>query len=119
MECEQSSRSTVAQEDWYSHWCTWRSEYSMFSGSLALALNGPGERGGDVEIKRVAKFIEPGRAAGFDAGGKITRVMASEARFPQRSHQIAQGLVTEKVQTLVRDFEFGLLLGFAHLPADA
>ena len=85
----------------------------------ALALNGTGERGGDVEIKRIAKFIEPRGAAGFDASGKITRVVASEALFPQSSHQIAQGLVTEKVQTLVRDFEFGLLLGFAHLPADA
>src|SRR5579872_24183 len=34
MECEQSSMSTVAQDDWYSHWCTCRSEYSMFSGRL-------------------------------------------------------------------------------------
>src|SRR5262249_61730086 len=32
MLCEQSSRTTVAQEDWYSHWWTRRSEYSMSSG---------------------------------------------------------------------------------------
>ena len=25
---------TVAHEDWYSHWCTCRSEYSMFSGKV-------------------------------------------------------------------------------------
>src|SRR5215469_16726716 len=35
MECEQSSISTVAHEDWYSHWCTCRSEYSMFKGSVS------------------------------------------------------------------------------------
>src|SRR5215831_14629421 len=32
MLCEQSSMTTVAQDDWYSHWWTRRSEYSMSKG---------------------------------------------------------------------------------------
>src|SRR5215475_8257592 len=32
MLCEQSSITTVAHDDWYSHWCTRRSEYSISKG---------------------------------------------------------------------------------------
>src|ERR1700723_4538751 len=35
MEWEQSSMTTVAQELWYSHWWTWRSEYSSWRGRLS------------------------------------------------------------------------------------
>src|SRR5579863_9568646 len=35
IECEQSSINTVAHDDWYSHWCTCKSEYSMLSGMLS------------------------------------------------------------------------------------
>ncbi len=60
MECEQSSISTVAQEDWYSHWWTCKSEYSMFSGNVqALALDCARKRCRDVEVERVAKLVLP------------------------------------------------------------
>ena len=111
--------STVAHDDWYSHWCTCRSEYSMFSGRLqAFALNGAGKCGGNIEVERVAEFVRPGCAAGLDAGGQVARVMASEAGFAQRPHQIAQRLEAEKVQALVGDFKFGLL-SLAGLSANA
>ena len=91
----------------------------MFSGSFRpFALDGAGERGRDVEVQGVAEFVSPRSAAGLDAGGQVARVMASEAGFAQRSHQIAQRLESEKVQALVGDFKFGLLC-LAGLPANA
>jgi hypothetical protein len=48
-------------------------------------------------------------AAGFDAGGEVARVVASEAGFAERAEQIAQGFEAEEVEALVGDFEFGLL----------
>ncbi len=56
----------------------------------AFALDGAGERGRDVEIERIAEFIESRSAAGFDAGGQIARIVTAEAGLAQRSHQIAQ-----------------------------
>src|SRR5262249_46054607 len=44
--------------------------------------------------------------------------MPSETRLSQRSEQVAQGAVTEKVQTLVCDFELYLPLAFAGLTAN-
>ena len=84
----------------------------------AFALNGVGECGGDVEVQGVAEFVSSRSAAGLDSGRHVASVMAAEAGFAQRSHQIAQGLETEKVQALVGDFKLGLL-GLAGLPANA
>ena len=76
--------STVAHDDWYSHWCTCRSEYSMFSGrAQTFALDGAGERGGDIEVERVAEFVRPGGAAGFDPGRQVPGVVTAEAGFSQ------------------------------------
>ena len=82
----------------------------MFNGRLRpsrwIALD---KRGGDVEIQRVAKFVELRCAAGFDAGGHVAGVMAAETGFPQRAQKIPQGFVTEEVETLVGDLELRLL----------
>ncbi len=84
----------------------------------AFALNRAGERGRDVEIQRIAELIHSRCAAGLDAGGHIARVVTAEARFSQRSHQIAQRLEAKKIQALVGDFKLHLRLRVAHLPAD-
>ena len=83
----------------------------------AFALDGAGERGGDVEVEGIAELVGPGCAAGLDPGGKVAGVMTSKTGFSQRAHQVAQGLEAEKVQTLVGNFELGLL-GFARLAAN-
>src|SRR5271157_2429256 len=85
----------------------------------ALALDGAGERGGDVEIERVAEFVRLGCAAGLDSRSQVAGVVTAEARFAQRSHQIAQRAEPEKVESLVGDFKARLRLRFANLPAGA
>ena len=84
----------------------------------AFALNRARECRGDVEVQRVAEFVLLGGAAGFDAGGHVAGIVASEAGFAERAEQIAEGFESQEVQALVGDFEFGLLR-FADLPADA
>ena len=54
----------------------------------AFALNRAREGCGDVEIQRVAEFISLRCAAGFDSGGEIARIVASEAGFAQRAKQV-------------------------------
>ena len=63
------------------------------------------ERGGGVEVERVAKFVALRRAVGLDAGGPMVRVVAAEARFAERSEQIAQRFEAQEVEALVGDFE--------------
>src|SRR5271157_4937764 len=83
----------------------------------ALALDGAGKRGGDVEIERVAEFVRLGGAAGLDSCSQVAGVVTTEARFAQRSHQIAQRAEAEEVESLVGDFKARLRLSFANLPA--
>src|ERR1700752_233940 len=83
-----------------------------------LALDCVRKRRGDVEIQRVAELIGFGRPAGFDAGREVAGVMAPETGFAQRTEQVAQRFETEKVQTLVGDFE-SRLLRLSSLSADA
>ena len=50
---------TVAQELWYSHWWTWRSEYSRLSGTLgAFAADGGEQSGADIEVQGVAELVK-------------------------------------------------------------
>src|SRR5271157_4195591 len=83
----------------------------------ALALNGARERGGDVEIERVAEFVRLGCAAGLDSCSQVAGVVAAEARFAQRSHQIAQRAEAEEVESLIGDFKARLRLSFSDLTA--
>ncbi len=91
----------------------------MFSGSVSpsrwIALDSVAVMS---RFERVAELVGLRRAAGFDAGGQIARVVPSKARFAQRSQQIAQRLEAQEVETLVGDFELGLLR-LAGLSADA
>ena len=105
----QSSISTVAQELWYSHWCTCRSEYSMLSGTLApFAPDGREQRLADIQIQRVAELVLLRRARGLDAGRQVARVVPPEAGFAERAEQILQRLESEEVERLVGDFELHL-----------
>ena len=85
----------------------------------AFALDGAGERGGDVEVERVAELVGAGSAAGFDAGGEVAGVVASEAGFAKGAEQVAERFEAEEVEALVGDFEFGLLGVFTELAAGA
>ena len=90
----------------------------MLSGSAqAFALDGAGERGGDVEVERVSELVGARGAAGLDAGGEVAGVVASKAGFAERAEQVAQGFEAEEVEAFVSDFEFGLLLVLADLAA--
>ena len=92
----------------------------MLSGRAeAFALDGAGKRGRNVEVECVAELVGLGRPAGFDAGGEVAGVVASEAGFAERAEQVAQRFEAEEVEALVGDFEFGLLLVFADLSAGA
>src|ERR1035437_3584299 len=84
-----------------------------------FALDGRRKRRRDVEIQRVAKFIRLRRAAGFDTGCHVARVMASKTRLAQRPQQIAQRLESQKIEALVGDLELRLLLCAADLSTDA
>src|SRR5208283_2353361 len=83
----------------------------------ALALDGAGERGSDVEIERVAEFVGLGCAAGLDSRGQVAGVMAAEAGLAQRSHQIAQRAEAKKVESFVGNFKSRLRLRLADLTA--
>src|SRR4029077_10052031 len=51
-----------------------------FDGNFAaVAADGVKERFANVEIERVAKFVLAGDAAGFNSGGQIASVVATEA----------------------------------------
>src|SRR5208337_5105410 len=82
-----------------------------------LALDGARERGGNVEIERVAEFVRLGGAAGLDSSSQVAGVVAAEAGLAQRSHQIAQRAKAEEVEPLVGDFKARLRLRFSDLAA--
>src|SRR5437588_8708026 len=84
-----------------------------------LALNRAGEGCRNIEIQCVSKLIDFCRPAGLDPGYQVPRVMSPEAGFAQRPQQIAKGLETEEIQTLVGDLEFCLLLRLPDLPTHA
>src|SRR6185437_14938980 len=81
----------------------------------SFTLDGGRKRFSNVEVQRVAKLVRLGSAAGFDAGSKVARIMASEARTTERAQQVTQGFEAEEVQALVRDLKARLLLCFAGL----
>src|SRR4029077_10891766 len=85
----------------------------------AFALNGAGERGSDVEVERVPELVGLGGDTGFDAGGQVAGVVASEAGLAARAAQSTQWFEAEEVEALVSNFEFVLPLGRAQLSADA
>src|SRR5690349_3830016 len=87
--------------------------------SETFTLNGTGERCRNVEIQRVTEFIMTRGAAGFDAGSHVAGVVTSKTGFAQRAEQVTQGFETEKVEALVSDLEFRLLLGLTDLAAHA
>ena len=85
----------------------------------AFALNRAESVAVMSRFKRVAEFIWLRRAARFDAGCHVARIMTPETRLAERPQQIAQSLESQKVEALVGDFELRLLLRIADLPADA
>src|SRR5690349_15612577 len=86
--------------------------------SEAFTLNGIRQRGGDVEVQRVAEFIGLGRSAGFNAGCQVASIMTSKTRLAKGSQKVAQRLEAKEVQTLVGDLEARLLC-LARLSTDA
>ena len=72
------------------------------------ALDRVEDRGGGVEIHRVAELVWLRRAASFDAGRQIARVVPAGTAVAKRSEQIAQRLVAEEVERLVGDLELDL-----------
>ena len=77
----------------------------------SLAMDGGGQRGGGVEVEHVSELVGARGAVGLDAGGPVARVVASAGRLSQRPEQVAQGLVAEEIEALVRDFKASLALG--------
>src|SRR3989442_7696455 len=45
----------------------------------SLALNRTGERAGDVEIERIAEFVDLGSSAGLDSRRQVAGIVAAEA----------------------------------------
>ena len=58
-----------------------------------------------IEVQRVAELMRLRRAAGFDAGGQVARVVPAGAALAERAEQIAQRAVAEKIERLVGDLE--------------
>src|ERR1700677_415470 len=85
----------------------------------AFALDGAGERSGDVEIERVAELIGFRSPAGLDASGEVAGVVASEAGFAERAEQIAERFEAEEVEAFVGYFKFCMGCVFSGLPAHA
>jgi hypothetical protein len=84
-----------------------------------FALDCARQRGGDVEIQRVAEFVCLRCTAGLDAGGLVACVVTAEVRFPKRAQQIAQRAKAEEVEPLVGDLEARLRLRIANLSSSA
>ena len=72
---------------------------------LVLPLDGVQQRGGGVEVERVAELVGLRRTGGLDTGRLLTRVVAAVAALAERAEQIAQRAVAEEVERLVGDFE--------------
>ena len=73
--------------------------------SRRAAPDGVEDGRGGVEIHRVAELVALRRAAGFDAGRQVARVVTAGAAVADRAEQIAQRLEAEKVERLVGDLE--------------
>src|SRR5262249_34019502 len=90
-----------------------------FDGDFgAVAADGVEESFTDIEIERVAKFVGPRDAAGFDTGGKVACIVAAKAAAPKRAEKILQSFEAEEVDGLVRDFEADLRLIAVHRLAE-
>src|SRR5882724_9178418 len=82
-----------------------------FDGDFgAVAADSVEKSFADVEIERVAKFIRAGDAAGFDAGGEVSRVVAAKAAAAERAEKILKSFEAEEVDGFVGDFETDLRL---------
>ena len=53
------------------------------------------------------------RAAGFDSGGQVARVVRAEARLAQRAQQILQRLEAQEIDALVGDLDLHASLALA------
>ncbi len=62
-----------------------------------------------VQIHRVAELVLARRAAGLDAGVEIARVVPAGGAAADRSQEIPQRAIPEKVQRLVGDLEARVL----------
>ena len=58
-----------------------------------------------IEVQGVAELVRLGRAHRLDAGGVLASVVPSVAALAERTEQIAQRAVAEKVERLVGDLE--------------
>ena len=75
-------------------------------GELArFALDGVQQRAGRIEVQGVAELVRLRRAGGFHAGRVLAGVVAAVAALAERTEQIAQRAVAEKVERLVGDLE--------------
>ena len=79
----------------------------------AFAAHGVEKRGADVQVQRVAEFVGPRNAAGFDAGGQFARVVTAKAALAERAEQILQRAEAEKIDGLVGNFKARLVLRVA------
>src|SRR5579864_6931283 len=70
-----------------------------------LALDGVEQRRSGIQIERIAVFVRLGRRHRLHAGRLFPRVVTAEAALAERSEQIAQRAVAEKIERLVGDLE--------------
>ena len=120
----QSSISTVAHELWYSPCTTIRSSCftwirevrgatcevrgagaGVVRARARFALDRVEQRARRIEVQRVAELVRLRRAGRLDAGRLLARVVAAVAALAERSEQIAQRAVAEKIERLVGDLE--------------
>src|SRR5215212_4565515 len=71
----------------------------------SFALNCGEQSGIDVEIDRIAKLVTFAGRRCFYAGREIDCVMATSSALAKTSEQVSQRFITQKVETLFRDFE--------------
>ena len=93
-----------------------RSSVAFDGGSEAFAGEDAGEGGGDIEVEGVAELVEFGGAVGFDAGGFVAGVVASEIGFAEGAEELAESFVAEEVHAFVGDFEAGFGVAVSLLP---
>ena len=88
-------------------------EHKWRSPSLGLPRHRIQDRAAGVDVHRVAELVQLRRAAGFDAGGHLARVVPAEAALADRPEQVAQRPIAEEVEALVGDLELEVGLGSA------
>ena len=79
----------------------------------AFALDGRKQSLADVQVDRVAELVRLGSPAGFDASRQIARIVGAEARFPERTEQVLEGLESQKVNGFVGDLNIDLAIRVA------